>query len=770
MKSDHVRPAVQPASRKSTTITTRRQFTKRGALLAVLTGIRGSAAAAAEGQCMLVQDGKSDYAIVIDPNASPSERHGAQELQKFLETISGAQVPVTTEPRPKMVLVGDSPALRDLRLDIPFQDLGKEGFALRTAGPHLVIAGGRLRGSMYGVFGFLEKLGCRWFTAEVSRIPKMRTISVGPLNEIQKPAFEYREPFFTEATDRDWAVRNKANGQSQKIDASAGGKVTYSPFVHSFQSLVSPKVYFKDHPEYFSLVDGKRRGERSQLCLTNPDVLRIGIETVERWIANRPEATIISVSQNDWAFYCECDNCRRVEQEEGGAHSGPMLRFVNAVAEAIEKKHPDKLIDTLAYRYTEDPPAKVRPRPNVRVRLCPIDTCDSHPFEKCRHNDYFMKNLQAWAKITDQLYVWHYNTNFAHYQLPFPDFDELIADIPMYKRYGVVGLFMEGDIQSKGAENAELRSYVMSRLLWDVKADAGKAIQEFHAAYYGRAAKTMLAYFDLLHRQVRLPPRGLGHHLWIGDGASSPYLNEAFLTKAEALFREAEAAADSDAIRRRVRQAKFSIDYVRVMQAKRFSVVGDSYQPKDLAGLKAGWKTLVTKAGEFGIGNFTEGSKIPSDDQNFNTFVRPYRVVTLENARMRVHVVPELGGRITHIIDKRKGRNFLKHPDPAAKQYPNLRGITVSVYSDYQTRLADEPKWEVAPGASASEVSLTGSMANGLRLRRRLRLESSILRTDTILENASTAPVQAALQTRGEFEVGNTENVVLAYRRRTAQM
>ena len=60
-------------------------------------------------------------------------------------------------------------------------------------------------------------------------------------------------------------MRNKPNGQSQKIDASAGRKVTYSPFVHSFQSLVSPKVYFKDHPECFSLVDGKRRGERSQV-------------------------------------------------------------------------------------------------------------------------------------------------------------------------------------------------------------------------------------------------------------------------------------------------------------------------------------------------------------------------------------------------------------------------------------------------------------------------------------------------------------------------
>src|SRR5690242_6975941 len=124
---------------------------------------------------ILAQNGKSDYAIVIAPDASPSERHGAGELQKFVEQISGARLPISTEPHPKMVLVGDSAPLEALKLSIPFRDLGPEGFALRTSGPHLAIAGGRLRGSMYGVYTFLEKLGCRWFTADVSRIPRLRT-------------------------------------------------------------------------------------------------------------------------------------------------------------------------------------------------------------------------------------------------------------------------------------------------------------------------------------------------------------------------------------------------------------------------------------------------------------------------------------------------------------------------------------------------------------------------------------------------------------------
>ena len=50
----------------------------------------------------------------------------------------------------------------------------------------------------------------------------------------------------------------------------------------------------------------------------------------------------------------------------------------------------------------------------------------------------------------------------------------------MYKRHGVVGLFMEGAVsKGGGAENAELRSYVMAKLLWDIKADANQLVNEF---------------------------------------------------------------------------------------------------------------------------------------------------------------------------------------------------------------------------------------------------------------------------------------------------
>lgn len=722
--------------------------------------------ASAATSLVLVADGRSSYSICLSREASPSEKRGAEELQRFLYEMSGARLPIVTdaeEPRGKLILVGESSVLRQLGVSIP--PVGPEGFALKVSGQHLIIAGGRERGTMYGAYTFLEKLGCRWFTREVSRIPKMATIAVEPPDEIQKPAFEYREPFFTEAFDKDWAARNKTNGSHSQLDESTGGKLSYYPFVHSFYQLILPQRYFQDHPEYFSLIDGRRRAERGQLCLTNPEVLRLAVAAVLEWIRQHPEAGIYSVSQNDWEGWCECDNCRRIEREEGGAHAGPILRFVNALAAEIEKKHPDKLIDTLAYWYSEEPPLKTRPRPNVRIRLCPIGVCESHPYESCPRSAYFLKNLHAWSKITNQLYIWHYNTNFSHYLVPFPDLDELAADIPMYRRYGVVGLFLEGAYpKGGGGENAELRSYVMARLLWDTSADVNQAVNEFLEGVYGAAARPMRAYFDLLHRQTRTPPQGPGLHIWINP---VPDFSQDFIREARDLFRQAEAVSENQTVRQRVRRARLSIDYLELLQARTYMVDNRWYGPPDLSGLQARFRDLLDQVRSFGITSIHEGRDLSADDQELAA-LKSYRIATLENPWWRVDVVPDLSGRIVRMIDKRKGRDVLRRADSGERGYPDVGGIILSLYPDFHGR-PWETKWTVATSRK-SELVLAGACRNGLRVQRKIKLAKDAVRVEAVVENAGATALEVVLQSRAEFDPGNIDDAAVVFRRQNGSV
>jgi len=755
---------------------TRRQFLKSAVLSSMglaAGGIRGLSVPrdAARKPLTLVKRGKSTYRICVSDTASPSEKHGAEELQKFVEEMSGARLPIVTDadkPEGDLVLVGNSTLIQPFALTIPFERLGSEGFVLRTDGNQVLIVGGRQRGTMYGVYTFLEKLGCRWFTRDMSVIPKKPALMVEPLDEIQKPAFEYREPFFREASDKDWAARNKVSGSSMNLDDSTGGKFEYYPFVHTFYSILPPDRYFADHPEYYAQVDGQRRRERAQLCLTNPEVLRLTIQTVLEWIEQHPEASIYSVSQNDSEGWCECDNCRGVEQEEGGAHSGPILRFVNAVAIEVAKQHPEKLIDTLAYWYSEAPPLHAHPLPNIRIRLCPIGACEAHAYETCKDDAYFLRHLQAWSKITNQLYIWHYVTNFSHYLLPFPNFDELAADIPMYRKNGVVGIFLEGDYaEGGGGENAELRSYVMARLLWNPSLEVNKVLSEFMTAYYDKAAHPMRAYFELLHRQVRPAPRGKGQHMWIYTNPGAPYLSKEFLAQSMKLFHEGETAAGDEATKSRVSKARLSIDYVRLMHAKAFEVRNGSYAPADLERFRENFRSFMNDVRSFGITELHEGSKLTEDEEDFSKYIKPYHVATLENAFMRVDVAPELSGRIIRMLDRRTGHDVQRRPDPGEWSYPDVGGLSVAVYSDYLAATPYEASWELEPQTEPTELHLTGSFGNGLKASRVIRLGKNelYLQTETTLQNGGSSALEAVLQSRCVVGLRNMERSYLSIHR-----
>lgn len=709
----------------------------------------------------LVRDGTSGHTIVVSRGAPPAERHAAAELQKFLREISGASLPVADDGRRvrgPLVLVGRSSALRRIAPDLPPPDLGPEGFVIASRGPHLVIAGGGPRGTLYGVYEFLEGLGCRWFTSDVTRIPKLRTVPLPRAPIRQQPAFEYREPFFTEAFDRDWAARNRSNGHHAQLDASTGGKISYYPFVHSFYQLVPPEKYFDSHPEYFSLVDGQRRRERAQLCLTNPDVLRIATQTVERWIAEHPEATIFSVSQNDWEGWCECDRCRRVEEEEGGAHSGPLLRFVNALAEEVGKRHPDKLIDTLAYWYTEAPPLRVRPRPNVRIRLCPIGICTAHSFATCPRSMYFYRNLQAWSKMTDRLYVWHYNTNFTHYLLPFPDFDELAADIPLYRALGVKGLFMQGAYPpGGGGEMAWLRAWVIARLLWDPSRDARKLVDEFLEGVYGRAAGPLRKYFDLLHSEVRPAPAGRGLHLWIFN---VPEYSPRLLEEGMRLFDEAEKSAENEDVRRRIRKDRLSLEYLALLWNMRYEVRGARYGPASLDALRSQAAAFLGRVREHGIQSLHEGRTLDFDGKFF-AGLREYEVITLENRQWRADIAPELGGRVIRLFDKVRNRELLRPPPLGDLRYPDTGGIIATLH---RTRLS--PAWPVRwqlERPADDQLLLAARLENGLRARHRIRLTPRGLSLETRLDNPTAETLEAAIQHRADAAPADIDAETLAY-------
>ncbi len=521
----------------------------------------------AKADLTLIDHGKSAYRIVVPADAIPSERHAAEELQHYLEVMSGVRLPIVTDaetPQSREFLLGDNAHLRRLKRQIDWAKLGAEGFVLRTDGRRVIIAGGRPRGTLYGVYSLLEEqLGLRWFTPELEVVPRMQRVRLPKLDLTEVPALEYREVYWRDLMrSADLAARLKLNGDHYRLQEKHGGPaVVYFPFVHSLDDLI-PRSLFDQHPEYFPLIDGKRVNGYVQRCLSNPDVLKLGIAKVREWIRDHPTATVVSVSQNDTGNWCHCDKCEALDQAEGSP-SASLLKFVNAIAEDIEKDYPNVRIDTLAYQYTRKPPKTIRPRHNVIVRLCSIECCFSHPLETCPspENRRFRDDILAWQPVAPLLYVWDYTPNFAHYQQPFPNVDVLQPNVQFFVHHGVKGLFEQGNYSRGGyGEMGPLRAYLLAKLLWNPNADLARHQAEFLDAYYGRGADKVQAYIDLLHRSVREN----GYHAHIYDPPSAPYLSEPIMKQADQLLAQAEAATVNDAHRFHVQVARLPVWYVEL--------------------------------------------------------------------------------------------------------------------------------------------------------------------------------------------------------------
>src|SRR5690606_3365135 len=254
-------------------------------------------------EIVLTDNEVSPYRIVLPSAATESERKAANVLQNYLIEISGTVLPIVSANvhRSKYeIVLGQNERLDELQLNINFNALKEDGFLIRTDSLRLIIAGGNEKGTLYGVYTFLEKyLGCRMYSANVKVIPKQRKITLPAILDEQVPVITFRDVFYRGAWDEEYTDWHKLDHDKY------GHRAGWGMWVHTFNELVPPDIYYDEHPEYFAMVEGKRIP--TQLCLTNPDVLQITIQNLRKKIAQRPDDLYWSVSQNDNKSYCKCD-------------------------------------------------------------------------------------------------------------------------------------------------------------------------------------------------------------------------------------------------------------------------------------------------------------------------------------------------------------------------------------------------------------------------------------------------------------------------------
>ena len=555
----------------------------------------------------LAQGGKTSYRIVVSKDADVSTKAVGEDFAGILAEITGAQFPIVTddaEPAEQEIVVGeDNARLAKLGLADMTKGFSEGEYEIRTAGDSLVIAGAPGRGTINGMYGFLQDhLGCRWFTPGCQHVPKNTTVSLGDIRDRQKPAFRWRSTDSNEQWDANWVIRNRLNESKAGVAGgypavmqvhgdprSIGMTNCWRP--HAFADI--PASLFEEHPEYYSELGGKRVCDPSAnaraYCVTNEGFAQWVAEWTKGKLRSNPNMDFVSITHADNPNFCRCDKCQASYTEVG--ITGTYIRFGNRVAAEVAKDFPDARIITFAYGITF-PPTPVQVHPNLRVCWCPISADYAHAFDEGRANPDrdFVGQLAKWQEKSTQLGIWYYQWQ-ADKLMPRLMLHPTTRNLQIFRDRGVDQIFIEmnfgsfkmkevsdGDKLLPAYANAQeygwfifpyglehVRSYIYARLLWNPDFDVAEGIREFCDIYYGDAGADMNGYVttvESLDSYDKTMGAAFKAYEGVHMGLSlAPRLRWDLTKELDTLFGAAEEKVEGDAtLLRRVRMARMSAD------------------------------------------------------------------------------------------------------------------------------------------------------------------------------------------------------------------
>ena len=489
----------------------------------------------------LVRNGKPCAEIIADHGVEPEcVTTAVEELRMWIRKITGAELPSLTYPSGKKntkIFVGKrvpkiagSPHLfrEELRTLA-----GSDGYAVRTLGNEIYIFGATGKGAMNGVFAFLmnntdiiwPRPGCAVDDVEGNEdftvYSEKKDLDAAWGDALSRPAL--RAHGYQATATYKWLARNLCN----YYQGGGGGDISYRnpgkrkwgnylnqfAFSHNVSALyLPPEKYFKEHPEYYSLVNGKRK-KWAQLCFTNREMEKVYTENVLDILRRAPDDTeCIYISLDDTWEACECPNCvapirgksgKMLMREDENFRSTQYFLFMNRLAAAIRKEFPKMYLRTLAY-FSTAPVPDCDIHEAIRPEFAPyVRPNDKRPIFS-PENEFWLKRLQAWSRKSRHVDVYEYFTLGMAFPRPlaevkrfdfpvmFPYWSCLASEYP--GRWGKErhAAFL------KILDYSAVEYWVMAHQMWDPGRDPEQLRKYFIRRTFREAAPEIERFYGLL--------------------------------------------------------------------------------------------------------------------------------------------------------------------------------------------------------------------------------------------------------------------------------
>lgn len=510
----------------------------------------------------LIVNNSTDYQIVVKRGLSDYVIKQATIFANYLNQIAGADI--------FNAVYGEAySTMHQIYFTIDSNnesnnDIVNDGFKIQTdVNAHITVMALVEEGLVNAMYTFLEDyLECMFVRDDFDYIPKFDNVYLQPINIANNPDFVWRKVFQYEVAQNDWGKKLKNNGvalEGNDIEVNRN----WGTWCHNVFEFVDPNIYFESNPEYFAFYKGKRRieynGMPTQLCLTNSEIYPIIKQSMADKIAKNPDIKYWDFSINDNRFYCTCSDCQKVEKETGSM-MGTMLPIINKLA----KDFPDKIISTLAYFHNEQAPSKMTCEPNVNIVLAPIVSGQKYSYALGGSQKALKTKrlLTEWSMLSDNILIWDYVVNFNHLLLPYPNFDVQYDNLKLYIDNNVTSVFHQGS-RERGDELACLRSYIMSRQLWDIDVDIDKIMGKYLVVTYGSSANYVAEYLETCNNLMKQSNIDLDLY----DSVSmhkNGYLSKSAIKKYNELIDSAIASQSDSAIKTRLEEIKINVLYAKM--------------------------------------------------------------------------------------------------------------------------------------------------------------------------------------------------------------
>jgi uncharacterized protein DUF4838/glycosyl hydrolase family 67 len=596
---------------------------------------------------VLAQSGNALGQIVVDvAKTSDVEKTAAQELKKYLEQMSGAKFlivsPEKANSKGVRIFIGRSDKISQLLPKIDFEQLKDDTIIIKSVNSkEIVLSGARPRGTLFAVYTLLEDvLNCNFWTPSEFDIPHIdKLVLPDNLNTVYTPSITNRSLWFKylHPLKGPFGAMLKLNGGLPRTAKIYGGYKKNLKGGHSFHYFLPPKKYFKINPEWYGEIKGKRvallpTGHKNQMCLSNKKMLKEFIRQAKIKLNENPNVDAISVSQEDGTAPCSCSECKKLDVKFGG-QVGTLLNFVNQVAVALEKSHPNIKIETYAYQWSVRPPKKAfKCHRNVLVRICSINEDFSTPWHHKR-NKNFDKLIKGWRRVAKNIAIYDYAVNYHMYLINSPYWDSMAKNIRYYVKNNVTSVLYEGDNCNYDGSFNQLRGFLLAHLLWNPKLDFDKLLDHFLNGYYGKAGSYLKKYLKLSSKAARR--NTVNVPLWSDDPA---FLSVKEILKAKSLFDSAEAAVINDKVKSdRLKLARLGFDLQLLLSCNIMSELRKHISQKERDKLAV---KFIKKALSSNNTFYTYQSPVKSQDFDYLTG-RKQRTLTMNKFKEKTAKLPK---------------------------------------------------------------------------------------------------------------------------------